>query len=97
MRPSLILALLLAACGTTGKKPPPVRTAQDRQRIAAAIERGEVLYSMTKSEVGKSVGKPLRKKRVRFYSRWRQRWDYNSFSVFFDGDGFVVRIEGAGY
>ena len=89
---------LVAACGATGdKKPPPVRTAKDRARIAEAIKRRQVLYAMTKGEVLQSIGKPIRKKSETYYGRERQRWDYNSFSVLFDDDGYVVRLEGAGY
>ena len=92
----LIGLAMLAACGTT-ENPRPQRTERDKQRVAAAIEKHEVRIGMTKSEVIQSIGKPMRKKSVRFYGRPRQRWDYSSFSVFFTEDGFVVLYEGAGY
>lgn len=98
MRRNLIFGLaLLAGCGNPNKVPPPARTRMDKHRIEEAIRRHGVLYAMTKSEVVRSIGQPIRKKSVTYYGRPRQRWDYNSFSVFFDRDGFVVRIQGAGY
>ena len=69
----------------------------DKRRIEEAIQRHRVLYAMTQSEVVRSIGQPIRKKSETYYGRRRQRWDYNSFSVYFDDDGFVVRIQGAGY
>ena len=85
----------LTTCASNGRK--ANRSPKDQKKYDEAVKLGRVLYGMTKSEVTDAVGDPIRKKKDTLYKKPVQRWDYHGYSLFFDDDGYLARIEGIGY
>ncbi len=93
---SIVLLALLAACA------PPLadrdaerdvqqpRSPREQMRYETAIAERRVLWGMSKEEVLKSWGPPMRKKRTRYRGRVRENWVYRYSDIFFDSGGYVT-------
>ena len=98
MRTLLILAPLLAACGSGGGREAPTahRSPRDQQRYEAAVQRGEILLGMTRGEVTRAWGKPRRRARETYRGRKNiEVWLYAFAQVHFDADGYVMGFRSA--
>lgn len=98
IRSALTLLALAAACGAPRKVKqildiPPERTRWEQERIDRAIEEGAVIRGMTKAEVRKARGEPVRKDVVERYGGKVRRWMYPWDEVYFDAREVVVGVK----
>lgn len=85
--PPALLALLLAACGSTADR---AADARRRAQYEEAIARKEIKLGMTKRMVRESWGAPQKRDRVRRGTREVDRWWYPATFVYFHDDGYVI-------